>query len=261
MKRKQRKISPLRNSPLVQESLTLLESFTNEDEMDVEGYTQTIHTHTDYKGNTFTSITLSPAKRTKNSKRRAYRTRNMSDGELLVWFNNQLEERDLNEPGKPDLGPCMLWTRGITNSGYGCTSYNGKSYTTHRLSYLLNNPGEPPLDPKEDIAHICSASRKCCNPAHLRRVSHAENMKDASKKMTMKSGEDHPNVSLTTAKVRVIKGLLQETDLTLQEIATLFGVVYNTIRKIKLGLTWTLIDAEPDYEYLLRLAKENQNVE
>lgn len=259
MKRTQRTITPLRNSPFVQESLDLLDSFANEPE--IKSYEETVHTHVDYKGRTFTSVTLNSVKKTKSSPRRAYRKRNLSDAELLVWLNEHLEERDLNEPGKPNLGNCMLWTKGITNSGYGCTSYNGKSITTHRLSYVLNNPGEPPLHSKEDIAHICTASRRCCNPAHLRRVSHADNMKDAAKKMTMKHGEDHPNSKLTVAKVRVIKGLLNETDLTIQEIATLFGVVYNAIRKIKLGLTWACIDAEPDYEYLLRLVKENRNVE
>lgn len=85
------------------------------------------------------------------------------------------------------LGPedCWLWTASITGSGYGQfwseTGGKRRRWNTHRLlaTWLW---GELPDD--KDVSHVCEdrypvgdhRARLCLNPAHLKLVSHAENM-------------------------------------------------------------------------------------
>ena len=66
---------------------------------------------------------------------------------------------------------CWNWT-GTLVKGYGCTSVNGRSKRSHRVSYELL---VGPLEPATILHHKC-ANRKCVNPDHLQVVSYTENM-------------------------------------------------------------------------------------
>jgi len=55
--------------------------------------------------------------------------------------------------------------------GYGQIKYRGKTLQVHRVAYALYI-GEIPGG--MTVEHLCK-NRLCCNPAHLRLLSHEEN--------------------------------------------------------------------------------------
>lgn len=67
---------------------------------------------------------------------------------------------------------CWHWS-GNTNQTYGIIRYGRKKvFLAHRYSYERFNG---PLIPGLQIDHICR-NKLCVNPAHLRQVTHSENM-------------------------------------------------------------------------------------
>jgi hypothetical protein len=67
---------------------------------------------------------------------------------------------------------CWLWQRSRSRDGYGWTSFKGKTFQAHRLSYILfkEKPGSGLV-----LDHICRC-RHCINPAHLELVTPSENL-------------------------------------------------------------------------------------
>ncbi len=89
---------------------------------------------------------------------------------------------------------CWLWTMATNSQGHGiCTSMliDGvkRSYTTHRLSYLLHI-GEIPNG--QVVRHMC-INKGCCNPEHLMLGTQSDNYydipEDVRKELHRKSGE------------------------------------------------------------------------
>lgn len=66
---------------------------------------------------------------------------------------------------------CWQW-QGALNAGYGVAKLNGKLWRLHRLTW--HNSGHDLIDGLV-LDHICR-NRSCCNPAHLRQVSIADNV-------------------------------------------------------------------------------------
>jgi hypothetical protein len=75
-----------------------------------------------------------------------------------------------------DKGPhpkgCWLYMGFRKWDGYGWLSRLGRYMTAHRYAWILTH-GEPPKG--AHILHQCD-NAPCCNPAHLRLGTHAENM-------------------------------------------------------------------------------------
>jgi len=67
---------------------------------------------------------------------------------------------------------CWEWIAGKDKDGYGIFKLNYKVLKAYRYAYELYN-GKIPED--LEIDHICE-NRKCVNPAHLKVVTHQENM-------------------------------------------------------------------------------------
>ena len=71
---------------------------------------------------------------------------------------------------------CWLWTGYRNNEGYGRCTVRGRKYLAHRRAYeLLRGPVPVGLV----VRHTCD-NPPCCNPAHLRVGTHAENSADRS---------------------------------------------------------------------------------
>lgn len=73
---------------------------------------------------------------------------------------------------------CWLYTGFRKWDGYGWLSRYGRFMTAHRYAWILTHG-----DPQQgmSIMHICD-NPPCCNPAHLKLGTHAENMADCKAK-------------------------------------------------------------------------------
>ena len=77
---------------------------------------------------------------------------------------------------RPNYNPCWLWQGALDKYGYGQfkTVAGTSPLKTHRIAYAVCK-GEIPSG--MHVLHSCN-NPQCCNPAHLRVGTHAENMAD-----------------------------------------------------------------------------------
>lgn len=94
--------------------------------------------------------------------------------------------RHINMKPSPPL-TCWLWTRegSINSKGIPELVVNGRKYAAYRIVYWLTHPEWDIMDRKSLILHTCTDALGrnvdnplCCNPAHLRPGSDADNMLD-----------------------------------------------------------------------------------
>jgi hypothetical protein len=120
----------------------------------------------------------------------------------------------------------------VNKFGYGCVSYNGKEELAHRVAFAIANGGNFP------DAHACHScdNPPCCNPAHLWEGTHIENMADmmAKQRRNPPVGERNSCAKLTEKDVLLIRSLPNRDAL----LATRYGVLPDTIRKVRTGVSW-----------------------
>lgn len=77
--------------------------------------------------------------------------------------------------GRPELGPCWIWTAHLNRAGYGQVNRGATEgrALVHRVVYE-HEVG--PIPDGLELDHLCSVPA-CCNPAHLEAVTHAENVR------------------------------------------------------------------------------------
>ena len=94
----------------------------------------------------------------------------MSIEELGQWISEQVEV-------DPDSG-CWIWPLALNRHGYGVLNFQGKMRLVHRLAFSIF---VGPLVEGLVVDHINCISTACCNPNHLRQVSHAGNTQNRLK--------------------------------------------------------------------------------
>lgn len=70
------------------------------------------------------------------------------------------------------VGDCIVWTGALKSEGYGSLWHEGKNRLAHRVAYELQHG---PIENSLHVDHICR-NRPCVNGAHLRAVSHRDNL-------------------------------------------------------------------------------------
>lgn len=134
---------------------------------------------------------------------------------------------------------CWLWTA-ATVQGYGRmnTSKDGawKAHDAHRIAYTLTHGA---IEAGLCVLHECD-NRKCCNPAHLRAGTNADNVRDRERKGrgNQVKGERVAGAKLNEEKVREIKRRGLKRGHSQAEIAAAFGVSRTTVSLILRGETW-----------------------
>jgi hypothetical protein len=135
---------------------------------------------------------------------------------------------------------CWEWTAYILLNGYGQITYHNKVWGSHRLAYTFTHGDIP----KEMVVmHTCD-NPCCCNPAHLRLGTQADNVHDmiskgrkvnpggkVSKVHKRKSSLDN---KLTEDDVRAIRA----SHLTQAELGRKYNVTRANISHIVSGKTW-----------------------
>lgn len=161
-----------------------------------------------------------------------------------AWYNDRLPPRSLLEPNKgaefvkyalsTDTDECILWPYAKVSGGYGITTIDGKSVTTHR--YVCEQRHGP-----SDLyaLHKCGVAA-CLNPKHIRWGTPQENTDDCRAHGTLAKGERGGTARLTEAQVREIKLRFMAPMKRGDVMATArhYGVDKATIRDIANNRTW-----------------------
>lgn len=133
---------------------------------------------------------------------------------------------------------CWLWMAAGHPTGYGRFGIASREVEfAHRASWRLFR-GEIPRGLY--VCHRCDV-RRCVNPSHLFLGTHADNMKDASRKARViiprasyASDETHQVAKLTNEQVRQIRASSESS----KNLAARFGVVPSTIWAAKTHRTF-----------------------
>lgn len=153
------------------------------------------------------------------------------------------EYTDKNGPIHPVLGtPCWLWTGSYNNQGYGSVRHRGKTWKSHRLSYL-HHCGEIPNN--LHVLHKCD-NRRCVNPEHLFLGTHSDNMADmkAKKRYKAHAGSENGRAKLSNLDVAGIRLAYQE-GVPLKAIASEFGIDSTQASRVALGKQWKHLPDDP----------------
>lgn len=122
---------------------------------------------------------------------------------------------------------CWEWIGAVRDNGYCRTTYKGKNWYLHRLSFAAFKGAIPEGN---DVCHKCD-NRKCCNPEHLFTGSRADNMADAVSKGRQAQGFMLPQTKLSRKDIVEIIARA-ETGEYYKNIADDFGVTRQLIGHI-----------------------------
>lgn len=125
---------------------------------------------------------------------------------------------------------CLIWPFALHFKGYGVLRFRGRTTKAHRVAFehVYGNLAEG-----EVVRHTCD-DRRCFNPRHLLKGTHADNVADMVNRGRSCTGVNHPHSKLTPEQVREIY-LSYESPKKLSEA---FGVSASVISGIQVGSGW-----------------------
>jgi hypothetical protein len=156
---------------------------------------------------------------------------------------------------KVDIGlenDCWHWQGCKNEKGYGVAGHQGKTKKAHRLAYELLVGTIPD---GMCLLHTCD-NPSCCNPAHLRVGTRADNNADMREKgrarygssktprlgCAYKRGERHPQSKFDAETVRAIRADREVRGMSLSAIAKKHQCGITTVYKIVHRVTWFHIE-------------------
>jgi hypothetical protein len=136
-------------------------------------------------------------------------------------------------------GDCLEWRRARTPAGYGALRHKGRFLYAHRVAWEIENG---PIPDGLHVLHSCD-NPPCCNPAHLRIGTHADNVGDMHERGRARScglaGERHPMARLTETQVAEIRARYAAGGVTQYELAPEYGISQAHLSKVVSGKNWT----------------------
>ena len=94
----------------------------------------------------------------------------MFDQTFADWFWVRVDK---------SAGPDECWYYGQQFETYATVSYKGRSYAAHKVAHILVNG---PVPDGQVVMHTECDNPPCCNPAHTKSGTYAENTRDARNK-------------------------------------------------------------------------------
>lgn len=181
----------------------------------------------------------------------------MPRGQTLVLDpNRDCSKRFWSYVDRRGPDECWPWKGGYFRLEYGCFNVpvaGGGFFATraHRVAWTLENG---PIPPGLDILHSCD-NPPCCNPAHLRPGTPAENVADMVRRgrhargrrlSDTLRGERNGMSRLTARQVAKIKRMYKRRSFAYGSggLARIFGVSKGHINNILRGQRWTHVKAE-----------------
>ena len=130
---------------------------------------------------------------------------------------------------------CWEWTRGI-GGGYGSFYIKKKSFTAHRISFIIFN-GD--IEENMYILHSCD-NTSCVNPDHLFKGTMADNVSDMDKKgrRVVLCGEKNKKAKLKEQDVRAIRKEYATKNISQEKLGQKYKVHQRTINQIIRRETW-----------------------
>jgi hypothetical protein len=130
---------------------------------------------------------------------------------------------------------CWLWTGRKNKKGYGTIKVDGRSWTTHRLSYYL----ETGVNPALYVLHHCDV-RNCVNPAHLYAGTQTDNMRDmlSRGRGNKARGERVNTAKLTAEQVVAIRAAHAAGGISYVELGRQYGMSDVNISSLVRRLSW-----------------------
>ena len=157
--------------------------------------------------------------------------KNMSNAQLRKE-KMPLETRFWSKVDIKGNDECWEWKARRNHKGYGVFKNKGKSEQAHRIAWKLTH-GEIPVG--TFILHTCD-NPPCNNPSHLWNGTNDDNMKDMVKKNRQAKGEK-VRKKLVAEQVIAIRVLLQ-CDISVSEVAKMYGLNTSTVYDIKHRIYW-----------------------
>ncbi len=126
--------------------------------------------------------------------------RHLKGGTLADRLEAQIDKNGPIPAACPELGPCWVWT-GYTLKRYGrLRTKRGTPWVfAHRLAYMTAHGVDLPKEVL--VLHHCD-NPPCCNPAHLRPGTNAENHRDMEIRGRMQTGENHRKAARNAKALR-----------------------------------------------------------
>jgi hypothetical protein len=137
---------------------------------------------------------------------------------------------------------CWPWLMRSKICGYGSITLGPKKgrMLAHRAAWESRNGPIPKGTGHHGtvVMHTCD-NRLCCNPAHLRLGTQADNVRDMREKgrnvdLTARRGSDHPRAKITPEIVRAIRDRRN----SVKQLNAMYGVTKSTVDNVRQGRCW-----------------------
>lgn len=139
---------------------------------------------------------------------------------FVLFHGNRLSPHDYIVD---DITGCWIWQRDKTKAGYGRKSINYKNVLAH-IYYYEQKYG--PIPEGLELDHFVCSNPACCNPDHMRIVSHTQNCCRGK------------NAKLTWEKVREIRLRYKAEKITQAKLAAEYGVNKSNISLVVTNKAW-----------------------
>lgn len=162
----------------------------------------------------------------------------MLAGSDIERIREKIRESVMIEP----FSGCWLWTRGCFSHRSGPQQDRPAIYITREIGQVFAyraayEAWKEKIPQGMCVLHRCDTSI-CVNPGHLFLGTLTDNMRDASAKDRVKSGERHHNAKLKAWQVLEIRACHARGETTFRALADAFGVGYNAVYLAVSGKTW-----------------------